>query len=254
MICDIGVCKTGCLIGSSYYETGTADPANPCLSCQSSMSTTSWSNVPSARCVQAIAAGGLHTCAIVNGAALCWGANPNGELGANSTDARSVSPVQVRGLTQNVTAISAGDYQSCAVVNGGAQCWGYNPSGELGNNSTVSSIVPVQVQNLTSGITSVSVRYGGGCALLGQLFAMCWGGPYLGDNTSNSSVIPVRVQGIGGIGSPPITSVVTGDTQTSCAIVNGGAQCWGIGSRGVLGNGSTANSCYQVKFMALAPV
>jgi hypothetical protein len=38
---------------------------------------------------------------------------------------------------------------ACALVNGGAQCWGHNYSGELGNNSTNHSHVPVQVTGLS---------------------------------------------------------------------------------------------------------
>ncbi len=236
MICRTGVCKIGCIVGSSYYDTGTVNPANPCLTCQSSKSTNRWSDVPSARCVQAISAGGLHTCAIVNGAALCWGANPDGELGNNATTS-SLLPVQVQGLTQGVAVIAASDTHSCAVVNGAAVCWGSNQSGELGNNSTLGSLVPVQVQNLTENVLTISARDSGTCALLGSVYALCWGSRYLGDNTTNSSLIPVRVQGIGGISSSlAITSLVTGDTQSACAIVNGSAQCWGSGNQGALGN------------------
>ena len=36
----------GCWINSTYYASGTANPSNPCQSCQPGTSTTSWSNVP----------------------------------------------------------------------------------------------------------------------------------------------------------------------------------------------------------------
>jgi len=234
--CHSGVCKTGCVIGLNYYDTGTVNPNNPCLTCQSSISATAWSSVPTSRCVQAIAAGESHTCAVINGAAKCWGANPHGELGANSAAAYSVSLLQVQGLESGVTAISSGDYSSCAVVNGSAQCWGYNHLGQLGNNSTVSSPIPVQVQNLTSGITGIAVSYGRGCANFGTDVG-CWGDRYLGNNGTAGSLVPVQVQGIP-IGSS-VTAIVAGGS--SCAIVNGGAKCWGSGSNGMLGNGSTDN-------------
>ena len=50
-----------------------------------------------------------------------------------------------------VTAVAAGGGHSCAVVNGGVQCWGYNLEGQLGNGSATQSLVPVQVTGLTSG-------------------------------------------------------------------------------------------------------
>ena len=79
--------------------------------------------------VTAISAGGAHVCAIVNGAAMCWGSNTTyGQLGNNSLTNSDV-PVQVTGLTSNVSSISAGDSHTCAVVNGAVKCWGYNNAG-----------------------------------------------------------------------------------------------------------------------------
>jgi alpha-tubulin suppressor-like RCC1 family protein len=45
-------------------------------------------------------------------------------------------------LSSGVTAITAGVAHTCALVNGGAQCWGWNIYGQLGNNSTTDSHVP----------------------------------------------------------------------------------------------------------------
>jgi alpha-tubulin suppressor-like RCC1 family protein len=42
------------------------------------------------------------------------------------------------------------DY-TCALVNGGVLCWGFNGSGQLGDDSTTDSHVPVQVRGLPSG-------------------------------------------------------------------------------------------------------
>ena len=63
--------------------------------------------------------------------------NAAGALGA------SVS-LTVYQVASNVTTVSAGAFHSCAVVNGGVQCWGRNALGQLGNNSTSSSVLPVQ--------------------------------------------------------------------------------------------------------------
>jgi len=68
-----------------------------------------------------------------------------GELGDNTTTDSHV-PVAVSGLTSGVSAISACYYTTCAVVNGGVQCWGFNVNGGLGDNTTTDRAVPVQVQ------------------------------------------------------------------------------------------------------------
>ncbi len=96
---------------------------------------------------QSVAAGTMHTCAIVNGGAQCWGYNSVGSLG-NGSWTNSAVPSPVSGLTASVTAIAAGSYHSCAIVNGSTQCWGYNNSGQLGNFSATNSNVPVQVIGL----------------------------------------------------------------------------------------------------------
>jgi alpha-tubulin suppressor-like RCC1 family protein len=53
------------------------------------------------------------------------------------------------GLLSGIVSIAAGNSHTCALsATGAVYCWGYNPSGQLGNNSTMSSYVPVQVTGL----------------------------------------------------------------------------------------------------------
>jgi alpha-tubulin suppressor-like RCC1 family protein len=92
-----------------------------------------------------------HTCAVsTTGGVYCWGWDAYGQLGNNSISNSHV-PVQVEGvggsgLLSGIASIAAGEYHTCAVsTTGRIDCWGYNYSGELGNNSTTQSNVPVEV-------------------------------------------------------------------------------------------------------------
>jgi alpha-tubulin suppressor-like RCC1 family protein len=75
----------------------------------------------------------------------CWGFGDYGDLGDNSV--ADSPPVAVAGLSSGVSAITAGEYHTCALTTAGAAlCWGDNASGELGNNSATSEIhAPVGV-------------------------------------------------------------------------------------------------------------
>jgi alpha-tubulin suppressor-like RCC1 family protein len=93
-----------------------------------------------------VSAGGAFSLAVrQNGTAWAWGFNSNGQLGDNTTAAKS-SPVSVVGGFTDWCQISAGNSHSLAVrQNGTAWAWGYNGNGGLGTNSTVSRSSPVSV-------------------------------------------------------------------------------------------------------------
>ena len=113
------------------------------------------SGVLSGKVVTAIAAGKNHSLALTaDGSVYTWGANNSGELGNGITIDSSVPvAVDTTGVLsgKTVIAISAGgvDYfgaQSLALTSDGqVYAWGWNPYGQLGNNSTQNSSVPVAV-------------------------------------------------------------------------------------------------------------
>ena len=164
--------------------------------------------------VTAISAGEFHACALTSaGSVMCWGDNSSGELGDNSTTASAV-PVVVSGLSSKVTAISASVSPNCIAVSDGGSfcggtdhtcaltsagivmCWGYNGTGQLGDNSTTESNVPVAVSGLSSGVAAISAGASHTCALTSAGGVMCWGDNVygeLGNNSGAESDVPVSV-------------------------------------------------------------
>ncbi len=201
--------------------------------------------------VQALAEGWFHSCAVVNGAALCWGNNSEGQLG-DSSDAGSDVPVPVQGLDGGVQALAAGGAHTCALVNGGVLCWGYNNAGQLGHGfQGESSAVPVAVTGLAGGVQAIVAGYSHTCALVSG-GVQCWGDNAFGDlgnDLTPESAVPVPVVGLGSPGSG-VQALAAGDYHT-CALANGGVQCWGDNSAGQLGNGSDAGGLVPVQVVGL---
>ena len=172
------------------------------------------------------------------------------------------------------TAISAGNFHTCAIADGAAYCWGFGSDGRLGNNSTVNSSVPVAVATRTEDGVGASVLPAGAevtaisagslhtCAIADGA-AYCWGfgsNGQLGNNSTVSSSVPVAVATISedGVGASvlpagaEVTAISVGNFHT-CAIADGAAYCWGFGSDGQLGNNSTVDSSVPVAVLAPAP-
>ncbi|MGI8944853.1 MAG: RCC1 domain-containing protein, partial [Thermoleophilaceae bacterium] len=212
--------------------------------------------------VTAISAGGLHTCAILQGGDVrCWGNGAVGRLGyaseANIGDRdtpASAGSVDI-GLGRTAKAIAAGDAHTCAVLdNAAVRCWGFNGNGRLGygnsqpigDTETPGSVEPVV---LGSGAKAIGAGRGHTCALLDGGAVRCWGFggngrlgygnvEDIGDDELPASAGPVDL-GMGGTAR----AITLGGSQT-CARLDdekGSVRCWGYGGNGRLGLCSEAN-------------
>ena len=106
----------------------------------------------------AVTAGGGHTCVrTTSGGAKCWGYGGWGQLGHGTLVEHSLTPVDVSGLTSEVSAIVSSPTSSftCALTtSGGAKCWGENTNGQLGDGTSGNvRAAPVDVSGLASGVT-----------------------------------------------------------------------------------------------------
>ena len=200
--------------------------------------------------VTQLAAGANHTCALLStGAVKCWGQQYSGALG-DGTNTSSTTPVQVLGLTSGVTAITSGDYHSCALLSTGAmQCWGNGNSGELGNGSINGTAAPVQVIGLTSGVTRIAAGGRHTCAIHSGVLK-CWGKNSFGeltDGTTTRSTTPLTINGLGA----SATDMTAGDAHICAILTTGAAKCWGSNGIGQLGDGTTTNRTTPVQVTGL---
>jgi alpha-tubulin suppressor-like RCC1 family protein len=199
--------------------------------------------------IKAISGGSRHVCAVSNaGAVYCWGHNANGKLG-NGTSSPANTPVQVvgvggTGFLGGISKVSAGFDHTCATANSGAvYCWGWNVSGQLGDNRSLSSSTPVQVLGagavgFLSGSMDVSSGIYHGCSLQSGGTVYCWGG------NPESTSTPAQKRGLGGTGFlTGISAILSAPWSAQCALSGaGGLYCWGDNDQGQLGNNSTSHS------------
>lgn len=201
--------------------------------------------------VTAISAGRYFSCALTTtGGVKCWGMNVHGELGDGTTTNRS-APVEVTGLTSGVTAISAGGYHACALMTaGGVKCWGWNDTGQLGDDTESTRTTPVDVVGLGSGVAAIAAGSWHTCALTDPGGVKCWGSNgsgILGNGETDNRRTPVDVVGL----DNGVTAIATGYYQTCALTTAGGVKCWGANGSGNVGDGTTTDRLTPVDVVGL---
>lgn len=215
-----------------------------------------------------VAVGDSFACARRDdGAVLCWGDDSLGQTGspipghASGSSAPQPTPAPVQGVAGAI-AISAGQYEACAVLAGGSvRCWGYDWWGALGRGPRYTGS-PQAIADDVEGITDaidVASDASFSCALRRDGSVACWGGilpgiPGYDPATDDECTVVVSQEcwraprTLPGIADVLALSMAGG---TGCVRTSSDWQCWGRDDAGqATGDGSAAT---PITDLAVAP-
>ena len=217
------------------------------------------------RTATAIAAGLVHTCAILdNEKVRCWGSGDDGRLGYGNEDMigdgetpADAGYVDLGAGGLGAKAIAAGQEHTCVILtNDKVRCWGQAFEGALGYGNTeaigddespdTATVGHVQL----GGVNAISIAAGDShtCAVLADTTVRCWGLPTegqlglvlgfgvvfppIGDSETPDSQPTVDLAGRAGV------AITAGGIHTCAAVATAHVHCWGNGSQGATGQGN----------------
>ena len=199
-----------------------------------------------------LATGNSHTCAILeNGSAMCWGLDNYGQLGDGGDATNLIKPTSFVSIDggQTVAQIYARQLRTCIVLDdNSASCWGFNPDGQAGDDSTNTYKSPsVKVEfPQGKGVKSMGMGLKHTCAILEDDTLTCWGldsHGALGNGDSDTSD-KYTPQTITTPSDRKVVKVEPGETHTCILLDDGGVMCWGRDNAGQLGNGDTSDTIH----------
>jgi alpha-tubulin suppressor-like RCC1 family protein len=205
----------------------------------------------------------------VDGTVWAWGHNLFGELG-DGTQTQQSLPVQVRtrraviGASpplDGISAIAAGGNHSLALrADGGLWAWGWNPHGQLGDNTTVTRAVAVRVQAAQrfsaplSGVIAIAAGEAHSLAIRADGRAVAWGfnaEGQLADGTTQERHAPVAMLYDKKSPQTFVTAIAGGGSSLAgshslLVFEHAQALAWGNNDHGQLGDGSHTSSAVPV--------
>jgi alpha-tubulin suppressor-like RCC1 family protein len=208
-----------------------------------------------------------YACAVLsNGTVSCWGENWSYAFGTMSVDQGVIAPPTLAPGVTGVSAVSAGDEGTCAILTRSylfsgevsyPECWGSNADQQLGVPPGEYYWMPPTVDTSSpEDLTSIAMGEHFACAISQSKGVLCWGSDgfgQLGDDEkcamtsfTESCSTPQQVKYLGSPVSPESISVGEG---TGCVVFGDGSLwCWGDNSPpySKLGIGDTSTSDYDV--------
>jgi alpha-tubulin suppressor-like RCC1 family protein len=189
-----------------------------------------------------------------------WGNNFRGQLGNNSLTNSRVPVAVTSGALSGKTIIrlaSCSGHSLALCSDGTLAAWGYNLSGQLGDNSTSDSLVPIAARTtgVLAGKTIISIAAGESHSLVlcsdGTLAA--WGSNNsgqlgIGNSSTSNSIVPVAVATNGALAGKTATAIAAGSAHNLALCSDGTLVAWGAGNNGQLGNGGadSKNTPFEV--------
>jgi alpha-tubulin suppressor-like RCC1 family protein len=201
-----------------------------------------------------IAAGGRHTCALLDtGKVRCWGSNKFGQLGYAHTnnigDNETPSSVGDIKLGEKAIQIATGELFTCALLfTGKVRCWGYNHAGQLGYGHTKNigdDETPASVGDVAIDDHVIELATGGmhTCALVKTGKVRCWGYNLfgqLGYGHTHSIGDKMALTSLDNVSIPEKVTQITAGGASTCALLDTGhVRCWGYNNTGQLGYQTT---------------